>query len=223
MLASASLLFALAAVSAAPPPAPTITLCGKPQAQVLTASLAVMVEVFGADDGTPANPVARFDNVRVHYGIEASTLDPDRSGEDGGLEPTLGLFEPLGPDGRYFLPWQIPAGTKLVEDDRWGGWDAWLGNDNDGIGENTLEFIAVSRDRVEVRWQGRIDGDCEFLLEGEMPIGDVRVSAPGDADIDAVLATVFGDIKALGARVTVERNVDKWTKTPRLAASITPK
>src|SRR6188472_1614620 len=101
----ASLIATVLLVAAVPAHAtPTITLCGKPQAQVLTASLEVMVEVFGADDGTPANPVARFDNVRVHYGIEVSTLDPDRSGEDGGLEPTLGLFEPLREDGRYFLP-----------------------------------------------------------------------------------------------------------------------
>lgn len=206
----------------ASPPVPTITVCGASQPPVLTAQLEVLVEVFGADDtGTPANPVARFDGLRVHYGIEATTLDPDRQGEDGGLEPTLGLFEPLRPDGRYYLPWDIPAGTKLVDDERWGGWDAWLGNDNDAIVGNTLEFTAVRRDRLGVRWTGRTD-DCEFVLEGDMRIGTVRVSAPGDTDIDAALATLFGDAIAR-TNVSVDRREDQWTKALRANAIVVPK
>ena len=217
-----ALVLAAGRASGALPPVPAITLCGKVEAPVLTAKLDVLVEVFGAEEtGTPANPVARFDNVRVHYGIEATTLEPDRQGEDGGLEPTLALFEPLRPDGRYYLPWEIPAGTKLVDEGRWDGWDAWLGNDNDGIVDNALEFVAVQRDRVKVRWTGHT-GDCDFLLEGELAIGEVRVSAPGDADIADVLATVFGDAMAR-ANVASERRKDQWTKTPRLVAVVTPK
>lgn len=206
----------------ATPPVPTITICGAAQPPVLTAQLEVLVEAFGADDtGTPANPVARFDGVRVHYGVEATTLDPDRQGEDGGLEPSLGLFEPLRPDGRYYLPWDIPAGTKLVDGGEWGGWDAWLGNDNDAIDDNALELVDVKRDRVRLRWTGRTS-DCDFLLEGDVAIGEVRVSAPADADIGAVLATLFGDAIAR-TRVDVERREDSWTKTTHLVALITPK
>ena len=215
----------LSALAAAPATfaVPSVTVCGERQAPVLDARIEVAVEVFGPDDGAPANPVARFPNVRVAYAIEATTLDVDRQGEDGGVEPSLELFEPLRPDGRYWLPWDIPNGTKLVEDDRWGGWNAWLGNDNDGMGDNTLEFVDVTKRRVDVRWNGRIDTDCPFVLEGALRIGEVRVTAPGDADVAAVLATVFGDLETLGARVTIERSVDSWTKTPRITALVTPR
>lgn len=218
MFVAASLLYAFVA-SATLPPAPAITLCGKPQPPVLSASLTVTIEVFGADDtGTPPNP--RFAGIDVQYGIDATTLDPDAQGEDGGLEPTLGSFELLRPDGHYVLPWDIPPDTKLV--DEADAWEAWLGNDNDGIGSNALEFADIARDRVRVRWSGNT-GDCAFLLEGELPIGEVRVSAPADADVMAALAAAFGSDAIARTNVKVDELEDQWTKTKRLVAIVTPK
>lgn len=224
MVPIVALLLAVALdATAKPPPAPAITLCGQAQAPVLTARFGVLVEVLDpVEAGAPADAGTRFANVRVHFALDATTLDPDRQGEDGGLEPTLGGFEPLRPDGRYWLPWDVPPGTKLDDASLDEGWDAWLGNDNAAIGDNALEFVGVARDRVEVKWTGRT-GDCEFVLEGEVPIGEVRVSAPPRADVAAALARVFGGDAMARTNVATERLEDEWTKTARLVAIVTPR
>lgn len=205
---------------------PSLTVCGKAHRGPVRSALRVLVETFEPGSGTPANPIKRFADIRVGYSIELSTLPHDRRGEDGGLEPALALFEPMRPDGKhYHLPWTIPAGTRLVEDERWGGWDAWLGNDNDAIVDNVLMFLEVDAKGARIRWTGRVAAgtDCRFEFEGRVPFESVILGAIASRDTAKDLDLVFGAANRGAYDVRKEEFVEKWTKERRQRLTLVPR
>jgi hypothetical protein len=228
---AAALVLVVAApiASGAPPSGTTFTLCGEPQT-LQKAMIDVYVGVYGPKSGTPGNPVARHGLVRVGYGLELSTLPEARRGEDGGIEPELALFEPLVPGtDHYYLPWNLPAGLRLADTGEWGGWDAWLGNDNAQLDENTLEFLRADPHTVRVRWEATVldRDDCRMLFEGDVAIGEVMLGVDsdveGEVDIDAVLDQVFGMAQRQGSEVLIEHPVDKWTGKRGTVARLRPR
>ena len=102
--------------------------------------------------GTFANPIERFPDIRVHNAIYLSTESDEDSGMDGGIEPSLELFEPLIPStDNYYLPWNITEGLILTDEGKWEGWSAWMGNDNDQIYESKLQFLGADDSHVFVK------------------------------------------------------------------------
>ena len=161
------------------------------------AQFKVAIDVNYPGCGTPGNPIARFDDFQIYHAIQLSTEAPEDSGVDAGLEPFVELFEPLVNESRYYLPWNIPPGTRLTDDGQWDGWSAHLGNDNSWIKENLIEFVRATRTGVLVRWTGKVPDVGAFEFEGEVAVGPMIMHGLASMNVAEILEQAYGPSQAL--------------------------
>jgi hypothetical protein len=186
--------------------APRIVVGDTVHTHITHAVYEVVIETSDPTGLSYANPIQRFKELRVGFHIELSCEqegegnreeDEEDLGQDGACSPSLALFEPLIPGtDHYHLPWFTPAQLSLKDTGLWGGWSAWLGNDNLMIEDCELSFLGATATHIGVRWTGRLSDGRPFLFEGPLAIHPMRVYGPGAMDVQALLKRIFGSEQA---------------------------
>lgn len=175
------------------------------------------IETSYSGMGTFANPIERFPDLRVHNAIYLSTESDENAGMDGGIEPSLELFEPLiGATDHYFLPWNIPEGLTITDDEEWEGWSAWMGNDNGPIYDSKLQFLGASDSQIRVRWTGSDSDDRPFVFEGTLQIMPIIMYGVASLNLPQILHRLFGEVQAASLIVNAspvrESQIPEWIR-----------
>lgn len=195
----------------------TLTIANKSYKQLTRATYRLRIETTHPDAGTFANPIERFPDLRVNNGIFLSAESDEDSGMDGGIEPSLELFEPLiSSTNNYYLPWNIPEGLVLTDSGEWEGWSAWMGNDNDPIYDSKLQFSGASDSHVFVKWTGVDSGGHPFVFEGALQIAPVIMYGLASLNVPLILSRLFGEDQAASLIVDAEAvkgsQYQEWVK-----------
>ncbi|MEI8363256.1 MAG: hypothetical protein WCG35_08560 [Betaproteobacteria bacterium] len=195
----------------------TLTIGNKTYKPLTRAIYRLSIETTYPGAGTFANPIERFPDIRVHNAIYLSTESDEDSGMDGGIEPSLELFEPLIPStDNYYLPWNITEGLILTDEGKWEGWSAWMGNDNDQIYESKLQFLGADDSHVFVKWTGSDSDDHPFVFEGALQIAPIIMYGLASLDVPHILSRLFGEDQAASLIVNAEavkgRQHPEWVK-----------
>lgn len=195
----------------------TLTLGDNVYDQLSRAVYRLRIETTYPGAGSFANPIERFSDLRVHNAIYLSTESDENTGMDGGIEPSLELFEPLlAATDHYYLPWNIPAGLILTDEGEWEGWSAWLGNDNGQIYDSILQFLGANDTEVFVKWTGSDSDDRPFAFEGALRIAPIIMYGLATLNVNDVLRRLFGEEQAASVIVDAEAVADsqysEWVK-----------
>jgi hypothetical protein len=183
--------------------------------KVKSAYFRVVIETPSPNGGSFANPIERFEHLRVHHSM---TLELNQSKANmGDLErrPCVELFEPLSKlnPKHYLLPWEISDGSTLKESNEWGGWVAASAH-NEPMENTKLVFSKATHKNIFLKWSAQLPNG-KFVFEGPVKIEPVTMYGISSLDYKSVLETLYGKEVLTKIRVKSQRiknsQIENWS------------